>query len=112
MRLIDATELAKKWFGEAWVLEQKSVEYCDTRWEDVYLQFFDDLDSMPTVDAEPVRHGHWISIDNDGDSPYKCSVCGGVKVNENGEWLDICQQEWSKMPYCSVCGAKMDERKT
>lgn len=66
----------------------------------------------PTVDAEPVKHGHWISIDDDGDSPYKCSVCGGVKVNENGEWLDICHQEWNKMPYCSVCGAKMDERET
>lgn len=61
----------------------------------------------PTVD--PIKHGHWISCDDDGDSPYKCSVCGGVKVNESGEWLDICHQEWSKMPYCAVCGAKMDE---
>lgn len=57
---------------------------------------------------EEVKHGHWISCDDDGDSPYKCSVCGGVKVNKSGEWLDICHQEWSKMPYCAVCGAKMD----
>ena len=31
----------------------------------------------------------------------KCPVCGGVRVNENDELLDICRQEWN---YCPICG--------
>ena len=31
----------------------------------------------------------------------KCPVCGGVRVNESDEPLDICRQEWN---YCPVCG--------
>lgn len=31
----------------------------------------------------------------------KCPVCGGARVNESDEWLDICRQEWN---YCPVCG--------
>ena len=31
----------------------------------------------------------------------KCPVCGGVRVNESDERLDICRQEWN---YCPVCG--------
>jgi hypothetical protein len=97
MRLIDADaldmyECLRSYYGDTWRDAQKAI------------------DDAPTVDA--VKHGHWISVDDDGDSPYECSVCGGVKVNENGEWLDICHSEWSKMPYCAVCGAKMDEEAT
>lgn len=58
-------------------------------------------ENLPTVDAEPVRHGKWIPII---DRPtwacafhklagYQCSLCGRIeKENE---------------PYCN-CGAKMD----
>ena len=53
----------------------------------------------PTVDAEPVRHGHWI---NDFSSPLKCSSCGIVsKANEFTLRTDF--------KYCPYCGAKMDE---
>ena len=31
----------------------------------------------------------------------KCPVCGGARVNESDELLDICRQEWN---YCPVCG--------
>ena len=49
------------------------------------------IDLQPTVDAEPVRHGHWKW---DGD--YICSNCG-----ERGH-----RNKWN---YCPNCGAKMDE---
>lgn len=55
---------------------------------------------MPTVDAEPVRHGHWINHFDDlfpEDSSVECSVCHeyeGIMANDN---------------YCPNCGAKMDE---
>ena len=45
------------------------------------------------VDAELVRHGHWI-VDEDGN--IKCSECGHSGVGDN---------------YCERCGAKMDERR-
>ena len=49
------------------------------------------LESQPTVDAEPVRHGHW-EVDEDGN--VKCSECGHSGVGDN---------------YCERCGAKMNE---
>ena len=57
------------------------------------------LDSIPYVDAEPVRRGVWIEClyyDEDGYtySDYKCSECG--------------RYEATKEPYCH-CGAKMKE---
>lgn len=58
----------------------------------------------PTVDAEPVRHGHWITNEwFDGDEYYSCSACGC-------DWF--CTEETphvSNMKYCPECGAKMDE---
>ena len=79
------------------------------------------INLLPTVDAIPVKHAHWIfkdrsrggfrrytGIDNTGcehtitvderyhcKDPY-CSNCGKLAG-------DVCQD------YCCVCGAKMDE---
>ena len=63
------------------------------------------------ISENHIKHGHWISCDNDNDAPYKCSVCGGIKPSKNGEWLDFCEVVWCKKPYCAMCGAKMDEVK-
>lgn len=49
---------------------------------------------MPTVDAEPVRHGHWI---NTGFLTAKCSVCDA----------EVHELEYGN--YCPNCGGKMDE---
>lgn len=46
----------------------------------------------PIIDAELIRHGHWI-VDEDGN--ITCSECGHHGVGDN---------------YCERCGAKMDER--
>ena len=55
------------------------------------------INAEPTVDAEPVRHGHWeiyVISPFDGED-VKCSECG-----ERG-----CAPYWN---YCPNCGAKMD----
>ena len=52
----------------------------------------------PTVDAEPVRHGHWNikPLWKGSDAKYcECSVCG--------------KPVWWVSDYCPNCGAKMDE---
>jgi len=51
------------------------------------------LNDTPTVDAEPVRHGHWV-VDEDGN--IKCSECGHYGVGDD---------------YCERCGAKMDGKR-
>ena len=51
--------------------------------------------NAPTVDAEPVRHGHWI----EAKYPlFTCSECGAT-------YQDI----GYGYNYCPNCGAKMDE---
>lgn len=52
------------------------------------------LDRIPTVDAEPVRHGRWIRMD-DTFTKWQCSECGSKY--HNIQWR-----------FCPDCGAKMD----
>jgi len=61
------------------------------------------IDAQPTVDAEPVKHGHWKY-----DNQYHwyracCSECGYYRVT------DIKADRWNEWKYCPNCGAKMDE---
>lgn len=56
-----------------------------------------DLESMPTIDAEPVRHGKWIGYA--GTIGNECSLCG--------KWIDVLQGT-VEMNYCPNCGARMN----
>lgn len=63
----------------------------------------EDIDDAPTVDAEPVRHGHWIR---------KFDTRFGPKLND----IIICSncniafstEDMFRRSYCPSCGAKMD----
>lgn len=59
------------------------------------------FDDIPTVDAEPVKHGYWIFNPRDAIEAMftlpKCSECGAESA-DGGK-------------YCSNCGAKMDLEK-
>lgn len=55
------------------------------------------IEEAPTIDAEPVKHGHWIIIDDVEKFLAKCSECGRVEDTRLIE----------NYPYCH-CGAKMD----
>lgn len=51
------------------------------------------------VDAEPVKHGHWIyKVFQNGIGYFMCSECG------HASWSD-------EYNYCFDCGAKMHEVK-
>ena len=77
MRLIDADELKADFIGNRYGAQ--AIEYV--------------IDQQLTVDAVPVKHGHWIDVNGDG-SLWRCSVCGETQCcNSN---------------YCGDCGAKMD----
>lgn len=101
MRLIDADELIEKLDPEykATVkLIKKGEAHLDNLAEG-YKEVHDLIIWSPTVDAEPVRHGHWIE-DDDGDGRH-CSICGE----------DYCYaiSNCELYNYCPNCGAKMDE---
>ena len=79
-RLIDATRI-----------EQYILNNCSDNEE--INTIYAEIVNAPTVDAEPVRHGHWV-VDEDGN--IKCSECGHRGVGDN---------------YCENCGAKMVGRR-
>lgn len=79
MRLIDAD-----------ALERHEADTYGAIEDVVYAE---DIDNAPTIEAEPVKHGHWET----GRLCYECSVC------KNG-YLGM-----PKTKFCPNCGAKMDE---
>lgn len=99
MRLIDAEKL--------WL----TTEYVDGKEHKYYEQF--EVDDAPTIDAEPVRHGHWIKMSDADGHYYACSECGEELYRE---WsfdrdFDLFPKKRTidKTQYCPNCGAKMDE---
>ena len=66
----------------------------------VLTEVRDRLEQLPSADAAPVRHGHWIKNDPHCDVLaflWNCSECGG----ESDEGYR----------YCPSCGARMDGEK-
>ena len=68
--------------------------------------------TAPTVDAEPVRHGHWGEVSREyatgegADMYAQCSECGSIEIVYTRQYVQ-------RYAYCPYCGAKMDgERKT
>lgn len=67
------------------------------------------LESTPAIEAEPVKHGKWIWVEDvpleDGETEYdreawyQCSECDAYDLR-----LKDCHAD-----YCWSCGAKMDE---
>lgn len=91
-RLIDADAL--------WEQVDSLIKPSSTEGAIIFQQGLALIEDAPTVDAEPVKHGHWINHFDDlfpEDSSVECSVCHeyeGIMANDN---------------YCPNCGAKMDE---
>ena len=56
------------------------------------------IDSVPTADVAPVRHGYWVKEKRDVLIHWHCSAC------KECFYLDKPNAE-----YCPHCGAKMDE---
>ena len=89
MRLIDADNL----FNNQILVVSNSASL------EVIEKIMDIIKEAPTIEAEPVRHGHWTL---DRHEHGVCSVCHMTSV-------DIIGGEFHN--YCPNCGAKMDEVK-
>lgn len=100
-RLIDADELERS------VMSLGEDVVCD----DCACEFVNLIDAQPTIEAEPVKHGHWNGwtathwtkkYDDNGDPIYKehtyyqCSECRRRTI--------------IKSAYCPACGCRMREQ--
>lgn len=59
--------------------------------------FLDVIETMPAVDAEPVRHARWRHL---GGDEWRCTMCGEVIHTEGTEKPED--------KYCRECGTRMD----
>ena len=118
-RYIDA-ELAESTFRDTYC--QNCTKWCPSCDIDCVIS---DLDDIPTADVQEVKHGHWegkadISFLFDEKEFYNAlNERLNYRVNHTeDEYFEhfapfICSNCGAKgyctTPYCSECGAKMDE---
>lgn len=85
MRLIDADVLVKlvedSTTEAEWLVSQYNADWICSM-----------LESAPTIDAEPVKHGRWKG---EGMGDYSCSLCTEI-VSGN------------TYNYCPYCGTRME----
>ena len=110
MRLIDAEELLIKlqWHCDL------NCPYTETQRDVMCNACFlgdakDYIDSMPTIDAEPIRHGEWRADEMSYTvGEVWCSVCKTEYYID--DLYNVGENAQNDLPnYCPHCGAKMDE---
>ena len=57
------------------------------------------LNECPAADVQEVRHGRWITLDDEYIDECKCSSCGVLEYFNKG---------WKRFNYCPNCGSRMD----
>ena len=62
------------------------------------------IKQLPTIDTEPVRHGHWIN-DN---GIYKCTACNNLCTIAGWSSSVPEEQMYKVFKFCPDCGAKME----
>ena len=106
MRLIDADELRRKMYYKC-IDTDEEMKKGRAKWDSGlwirYKVFEDTLILTPTVDAEPVKHGHWEWNDYGGFGNYHCTIC---KYIPYGKFSRKFSPDYM---YCPRCGAKMDD---
>lgn len=64
------------------------------------------IDEMPTIEAEPIKIGHWLPYEFGDYHWHKCSVCGKadkyIETIRNGVDLQAIRH------FCPICGARME----
>lgn len=76
----------------------------------VAMECANELNGLPVIDAEPVRHGKWVYDPNANDwgiGGYICSECH-VKNNNLPSSNVANPMIFVGTKYCPNCGAKMD----
>ena len=96
MRLIDADALIDAMTGACNIFDAHGVDTTISR------ALITIAGQAPTIETEPVRHGHWILPDICYED-IECSVCYADMP------LPVSFDYRPTYKYCPMCGAKMDE---
>ena len=74
-----------------------------------YLMSEYQINSIPSEDVAPVRHGRWIEYGENKDGTHNicCSVCDGFFKSKGH--ANSCYTR-NKYRYCHNCGARMDAK--
>lgn len=98
MRLIDADACIKAIndkYDAVHETRRRGASYPSIAWDSGMSSALSIVESQPTIDAEPVRHGKWIEYPT-ADGMNQCSECGILRFGDSN--------------YCPNCGAKMDAK--
>ena len=86
------------------------------------------IHELPTIDAEPVRHGRWEWYEYWGDAAFRdppeiydagwaCSACGTALLQylhshfpDIPSYTECASEEKPTLERCPCCGAKMDAK--
>lgn len=99
MRIIDADALA----NNITILCEKNKALID---EWLRNNIEDEITDAPTIEAEPVRHGHWKRKLDTRFGEKLNDIIGCSECNIYFSTIDMIRRS-----YCPNCGAKMDEVK-
>lgn len=99
MRLIDADAL-KEYMGCADAVKHgnKTEEQLHNSYSTIMMyEVADYIDDMPTIEADPVRHGRWVNphMNKYGHPCHHCSECDFLASQKDRN-------------FCPHCGARMD----
>lgn len=103
VRLIDANELIIEMEAGCLPIDEKGIS--GILGDNSCVR--DYINAAPTIEAEPVRHGHWVLIEHEF---FTCSECGNAYFTG----ADSTSEAMHKLKtgdyfaYCPHCGAKMD----
>lgn len=107
MRLIDADELFRELENIEDVFHRMGIREFDSYNEgriDGIINAENVVKSAPTIEAEPIRHGHWVDAEiqtfNISEPIEVCSEC---------DTFFLLKHTGGGYKYCPECGAKMDE---
>ena len=113
MRLIDANAIVEKLQNYYEVLSPDV--YSELIRRDEVSSCIAELINEPTIDTQPVKHGHWSECWRD---PVRniisviCSACEDASITHlprrDLTVDDVPKKICTQMPYCPKCGAKME----
>lgn len=96
MRLIDADEIMPS-LRLLWIFGVVSFGEGAKRAEEI-------INNVPTIEAEPVKHGRWREYNYPGQECVYCSACKTEYYPDDLIVIGVNDYPY----YCPNCGAKMD----
>ena len=115
-KINESIKVALEWENEAQEINDTYGVKCAIDTRRSLLSMLLRVSEEPTIDAQPLKRGHWSECWRDPERnviSVICSVCDNASLTYLPE-RDLAVDDVPKnirilMPYCPKCGAKMEE---